>query len=53
MALGLIADINGLGGRDAVHAATAIRHGLSTTISPDRAFDLIPGPRRIEPAAAV
>ena len=52
-ALDLIADIDGIGGRDAVHAATAIRHGLSTIISPDRAFDVIPGLRRIEPATAL
>jgi predicted nucleic acid-binding protein len=51
-ALGLIADTDGLGGRDAVHAATALRHGLSMIISPDVAFDNLPGIRRIDPAAA-
>lgn len=48
-ALDLIADSDTLGGRDAVHAATAVQHGLSIIISPDTAFDNIPGLRRIGP----
>jgi predicted nucleic acid-binding protein len=38
-----------LGGRDAVHAATALRNGLTVVISPDRAFDGIPHLRRFDP----
>lgn len=52
-ALGLIADIGGLGGRDAVHAATAFRYGLSRIISPDPAFDVVPGLLRVDPAGAL
>lgn len=52
-ALDLIADTEGLGGRDAVHLATALRHGLTMIISPDQAFDGIPGIRRIDPSSAV
>lgn len=48
-ALELIAGSGTLGGRDAVHAATAVQHGLSIIISPDQAFDNIPGLRRIDP----
>ena len=40
-----------LRGRDAVHAATALEHGLVTIISPDPDFDGAPGLTRIEPAA--
>ncbi|MGL5930670.1 MAG: type II toxin-antitoxin system VapC family toxin [Dermatophilaceae bacterium] len=36
-------------GRDAVHAATAIRAGFDSIVSPDRDFDGIPGLRRIDP----
>jgi len=35
--------------RDLVHAAVARRHGVSTIVSYDRGFDLIPGVRRITP----
>jgi len=48
-ALDLIAESGTLGGRDAVHAATAVQHGLSIIVSPDTAFDNIPGLRRIDP----
>ena len=48
-ALDLIADSDALGGRDAVHAATAVRHGLRLIISPDQAFDTIPGLQRLGP----
>jgi len=51
-ALDLIADNDSLGGRDAVHAATAVQHGLSMIISPDLAFDDVPGLRRIDPTTA-
>lgn len=36
-------------GRDAVHAATALAYGIDTIVSPDRAFDGIPGLTRIDP----
>ena len=52
-ALDLIADTDNLGGRDAVHAATALQHGLSLIISPDRAFDQVVGIRRLDPAIPI
>lgn len=36
-------------GRDAVHAATALVHGISTIVSTDSAFDAVPGLERIDP----
>ncbi len=48
-ALMLMAEHDGVRGRDAVHAATALQHGLETVISPDAAFDLVPGLRRLDP----
>lgn len=36
-------------GRDAVHAATALAYGIDTIVSPDRAFDGIPGLTRVDP----
>jgi len=36
-----------LGGRDAVHAATAVIHGIDTIVSPDRAFDGVAGLHRV------
>lgn len=36
-------------GRDAVHAATAIRAGFTGIVSTDRDFEDVPGLRRIEP----
>ncbi len=38
-----------LGGRDAVHAATALISGIGVIISPDAAFDQIEGLRRVSP----
>lgn len=35
--------------RDAVHAATALRRGIGTVVSPDRAFDGVPGLDRVDP----
>ncbi len=52
-ALDLVAGTPTIGGRDAVHAATAVQHGLSIVISPDRAFDDVPGLRRIDPNTPV
>jgi uncharacterized protein len=51
-ALDLVASSKTLGGRDAVHAATALQHGLLEIMSPDRAFDGIDGLRRIDPSDA-
>ncbi|ROS75277.1 type II toxin-antitoxin system VapC family toxin [Cellulomonas sp. PhB143] len=39
----------GLGGRDAVHAATALQHGFAALVSPDRDFDAVPGVERLDP----
>jgi len=39
-----------LGGRDAVHAATALTAGFEEIVSADRDFDAVPGLRRIAPA---
>lgn len=36
-------------GRDAVHAATALRAGFTVIVSADRDFDGIPGLRRLDP----
>ncbi|MBK8461197.1 MAG: type II toxin-antitoxin system VapC family toxin [Micropruina sp.] len=41
-----------LGGRDAVHAATAIRQGFSSIVTPDPDFDAIPGLLRMGPTEA-
>lgn len=38
-----------VGGRDAVHAATAMEHGFDEIVSPDRDFDDVPGLRRRSP----
>jgi len=43
----LVATCPGLGGRDAVHAATALVHGIDTIVSPDRGYDGVPGLRRV------
>jgi uncharacterized protein len=51
LALNLISDVDGLGGRDAVHAATGIHHGIPVVLSPDPAFDAIPGLERLDPRA--
>ncbi|MGO1582118.1 MAG: type II toxin-antitoxin system VapC family toxin [Actinomycetaceae bacterium] len=42
-----------VGGRDAVHAATALEHGFHEIISPDSDFDTVPGLRRRSPADGV
>lgn len=49
-ALDLVAASN-LGGRDAVHAATALQHGFDSIVSAHRDFDGVPGLRRIDPTA--
>ncbi len=40
-------------GRDAVHAATALHHGVSTMLSTDPDFDTVPGLTRITPGEAI
>lgn len=50
LSLDLIERIPTVRGRDAVHAATALAYGIDKIISPDAAFDNIPGLTRIDPA---
>lgn len=50
-ALRLLRDHHGLGVRDAVHAATAVRADLEAVISADTAFDALQDPRRVDPLA--
>lgn len=38
-------------GRDAIHAATALRAGFDAIVTTDRDFEGIPGLRRIDPSA--
>lgn len=38
-------------GRDAVHAATAIRAGFAEIVTTDRDFDDVPGLSRVDPSA--
>jgi predicted nucleic acid-binding protein len=40
-----------LSARDAIHVATCLHEGIAEIVSPDRAFDAVPGLRRIDPAA--
>jgi uncharacterized protein len=49
-ALDLYAASERLGSRDAVFAAVAINRGITTILSPDRAFDEVPGLARVDPA---
>lgn len=53
VALDLIVRHPQIGGRDAVHAATAITHHIAHVVSPDRAFDAIPGLTRLDPDEAL
>lgn len=41
-----------LGARDAVHAATALEHGIDVVLSPDRVFDRVPRLSRLDPVDA-
>ena len=43
----------GLHMRDAIHAATALACQATVVVSPDRAFDEVPGLERLDPAAAL
>jgi len=38
-----------IGGRDCVHAATALSCGIEAIVTPDKAFDSVPGLHRIDP----
>jgi len=51
--LALMATHEHLRGRDAVHAATVFEAGIPTFVSPDHAFDGIPGIERLDIATAV
>jgi uncharacterized protein len=42
-----------VGGRDAVHAATALRRGFDQILSADRDFEQVPGLRRLDPSGAL
>lgn len=53
LALNLVATHPALRVRDAVHAATALRRGISVIVSPDRDFDGIAGLERLDPHDAV
>jgi uncharacterized protein len=48
-ALELIEQLPSMRGRDAVHAATALVFGPPVIVTPDRAFDGVPGLRRLDP----
>jgi hypothetical protein len=52
LALNLVASVRGLGMRDAVHAATALRRDIRFVVSSDEAFDEVPGLERLDPASA-
>lgn len=52
VALELFARHEPLHARDAIHAATALNRGIGLVVSPDAAFDDIPGLTRISPEAA-
>lgn len=49
LSLDLIERTPTIRGRDAVHAASALAYGIDSIISPDRAFDGIPGLTRLDP----
>jgi len=42
-----------IGGRDAIHAATALLWGFDAIVSPDRDFDGVPGLRRLHAVDAL
>ncbi|MGH8905851.1 MAG: type II toxin-antitoxin system VapC family toxin [Egibacteraceae bacterium] len=50
--LRLFGDCERLGAIDALHAATAINRGIPVIVSPDKAFDEVPGLVRIDPVDA-
>lgn len=52
LGLQLFAESPRLNARDALHAATALNHGIGRIISPDDAFDDVRGLRRLDPREA-
>jgi predicted nucleic acid-binding protein len=52
-ALRLVRSSTGVRGRDAVHAATALAHGIDGIISTDPAFDGVPALARLAPGEAI
>jgi uncharacterized protein len=52
LALNLVAGNVALDVRDGVHAATALRRGISVIVSPYRGFDELPGLERVDPIDA-
>jgi predicted nucleic acid-binding protein len=52
LGLRLFGAVPRLSGRDALHAATALNRDIGTIISPDAAFDDVPGLRRLDPVEA-
>jgi predicted nucleic acid-binding protein len=52
-AMDLIRGTNTICGRDAVHAATALVHGIDHIVSTDSAFDHVPGLARLTPTQAL
>ncbi len=53
LGLRLFANSTRLNARDALHAATAVNHGVPTIVSPDEAFDDVPQLERVDPLDAV
>jgi predicted nucleic acid-binding protein len=51
LTMSLLAGHGALDVRDAVFAATALNRGIPLILSPDRAFDDVPGLDRVDPAA--
>lgn len=52
LATDLFRRAQGLDAADACHAATALNRGITTIVSPDGAFDSVPGLTRLDPADA-
>lgn len=52
LGLRLFTDSERLDARDALHAATALNHGIPAVVSPDEAFDDVAGLERIDPIDA-
>lgn len=46
-----LVEISGVGGRDAVHAATALGAGFEEMVSSDSDLDVVPGLRRVAPGS--
>jgi uncharacterized protein len=53
VALRLCQTCPGVHMRDAIHAATALNRDIGLILSPDRAFDAVPGIERVDPAVAL